>query len=433
MGVMKNLTSQHILLQEFPAARPSLRLAVVTETWPPEVNGVALTLARLVHGLCERNHQVQLVRPRQQTSEPGFGDPAMRDNGLEEVLMRGMPIPHYPQLKLGLPGKKALIAAWALHRPDLVHVATEGPLGWSAVQAARHLRLPVTSDFRTNFHSYSEHYGLGWLKKPIVAYLRKFHNLTQCTMVPTKSLCAELISSGFEDTCVIARGVDTTLFRPERRSDALRAQWGAHPDSLVLLVVGRLAAEKNLGVALRAAEAMRAVHPGVCLVLVGDGPQRDALKQACPWATFSGQLHHEALAEAYASADLCLFPSMTETFGNVTLEALSSGLPVLAFDTAAAQEWVEPGRCGWLVPAGDADAYVAKARQLAQQPVQISAARHPARIRMAQLDWAQIVVQVEGIFHSVIARHAGAPVHALSHAGGSTDSALSSKLSRNTK
>ncbi|MBE0587286.1 MAG: glycosyltransferase, partial [Hydrogenophaga sp.] len=210
---MNPLASQNILLQEFPAARPSLRLAVVTETWPPEVNGVALTLARLVQGLCERNHQVQLVRPRQTRADQGA-----HDAGFEEVLMRGMPIPRYPQLKLGLPGKKALIAAWALQRPDLVHIATEGPLGWSALQAARHLRLPVTSDFRTNFHSYSQHYGLGWLKKPIVAYLRKFHNLTQCTMVPTRALCAELISSGFENIRVVARGVDTQLFRPERRS-----------------------------------------------------------------------------------------------------------------------------------------------------------------------------------------------------------------------
>jgi len=404
---MKDLASQHILVQEFPAARPSLRLAVVTETWPPEVNGVALTLARLVRGLCEHNHQVQLVRPRQSPAEPGGPDRLAQGLGFEEMLMRGMPIPRYPQLKLGLPGKKALISAWAVQRPDLVHIATEGPLGWSALQAARHLRLPVTSDFRTNFHSYSQHYGLGWLRKPIVAYLRKFHNLTQCTMVPTRALCAELISNGFENTCVVARGVDTTLFAPQRRRNTIRASWGADEASLVLLVVGRLAAEKNLEVAVRAAEAMRAVHPGVRLVFVGDGPQRDALQHACPWAEFTGQLRHEALAEAYASADLCLFPSMTETFGNVTLEALSSGLPVLAFDTAAAQEWVAHGRSGWLVPAGDALAYVAMAQQLAQQPDAISAARSPARAQVAQLDWLQITAQVERIFQRVIAQHSG--------------------------
>ena len=399
---MNHLASQNILVQEFPAARPSLRLAVVTETWPPEVNGVALTLARLVQGLCERNHQVQLVRPRQTRADLGA-----QDAGFEEVLMRGMPIPRYPQLKLGLPGKKALISAWALQRPDLVHIATEGPLGWSALQAARHLRLPVTSDFRTNFHSYSQHYGLGWLKKPIVAYLRKFHNLTQCTMVPTRALCAELISSGFENIRVVARGVDTLLFRPERCSSELRAQWGADEASLVLLVVGRLAAEKNLEIAIRAFEAMAAVHRDVRLVFVGDGPQREALQQRCPPAVFVGQLRQDVLAACYASADLCLFPSLTETFGNVTLEALSSGLPVLAFDTAAAAEWLEPCVTGWMAPAGDASAYVALARELAAQPQHITWASTRARQQVAQLDWQQIAAQVEAVFTGVMAQNVG--------------------------
>ncbi len=398
---MEAVASQNILMQEFPASRPSLRLAVVTETWPPEVNGVALTLARLVQGQCERNHQVQLVRPRQTVSERGA-----EHAGFEEVLMRGMPIPRYPQLKLGLPGKKALIAAWALQRPDLVHIATEGPLGWSALQAARHLRLPVTSDFRTNFHSYSAHYGLGWLKKPIVAYLRKFHNLTQCTMVPTRALCAELISGGFENTRVVARGVDTQMFRPDLRSAALRASWGADEASLVALVVGRLAPEKNLDVAIRAFDAMRAKHPSVKLVFVGDGPAREALRQRCPQATFAGQRGQDELALFYASADLCLFPSLTETFGNVTLEALSSGLPVLAFDTAAASEWLVHHHSGWLAPVGDAQAYVACARELAEHPERIAMARAQARGQVVQLDWQQIAAQVEAVFMEVMARHA---------------------------
>lgn len=397
---MKTISSHDILLQDFPASRPSLRLAVVTETWPPEVNGVAMTLARLVRGLCERNHQVQLVRPRQARS-----DQAAQDSGFEEMLMRGMPIPRYPQLKLGLPGKKALLSAWSMHRPDLVHIATEGPLGWSALQAARKLRLPVTSDFRTNFHSYSQHYGLGWLKKPIVAYMRKFHNLTQCTMVPTRALCAELLSNGFERLEVVARGVDTQLFNPVRRDAGLRQAWGADADSLVLLVVGRLAAEKNLDVAVRAYETMMATHPKVRLVFVGDGPQREALQQRCPQAVFAGMQSHQELASSYASADLLMFPSLTETFGNVTLEALSSGLPVLAFDTAAAGEWVKPDLNGWVVPAGDDQAYVDQARQLALAPARVTQAATQARAQVAQLDWQQIAAQVEGVFLGVIARH----------------------------
>jgi len=214
---MTDEPSEAIVVEAFPAARPSLRLSVVTETWPPEINGVALTLSRLVQGLCARNHAVQLIRPRQ-TREDG----ARSDTGFEELLMRGMPIPRYPELKLGLPSKRALVRAWTLQRPDLVHIATEGPLGWSALQAARRLRLPVTSDYRTNFHSYSHHYGVGWLRSPIAAYLRKFHNLTRCTMVPTQALRGELQASGFENVHVVARGSPTA----HREAETAKAHRG---------------------------------------------------------------------------------------------------------------------------------------------------------------------------------------------------------------
>ncbi|NIM41848.1 MAG: glycosyltransferase [Hydrogenophaga sp.] len=390
---MSSSNAEPILVEEFPAARPSLRLSVVTETWPPEINGVALTLSRLVQGLCARNHQVQLIRPRQAREEAARQDP-----GFQELLMRGMPIPRYPDLKLGLPSKGSLVRAWTLHRPDLVHIATEGPLGWSALQAARRLRLPVTSDFRTNFHAYSRHYGVGWLKTPIVAYLRKFHNLTRCTMVPTQGLRAELQAIGFQNVQVVARGVDTQLFSPERRDEALRQSWGAGPDALVMVAVGRLAAEKNLEVVIQAYEAMRSAREDVRLVFVGDGPMRAALQQRCPAAHFAGMRRGEDLAAHYASADLFVFPSLTETFGNVTIEALASGLPVLAFDTAAAGDWVRPGHNGWLLPVDDARGLAQQALALARDPAQVRAAAAHARAQVAQLDWQQIARQVEEIF-----------------------------------
>ncbi len=401
---MKAPHAHDILLQDFPAARPSMRLAVVTETWPPEVNGVAMTLSRLVQGLCERNHHVQLVRPRQAPGDHGASDVAF-----EEKLIRGMPIPRYPQLKLGLPSRKMLQASWTLRRPDLVHIATEGPLGWSALKAARHLRIPVTSDFRTNFHSYSQHYGLGWLRKPISAYLRKFHNQTQCTMVPTRALRTELRAQGFERLEVVARGVDTRLFGPDLHSNQLRALWGAGPADLVLLVVGRLASEKNLDLALSAFEAMRAVNDGVRLVFVGGGPMRESLERRCPQAQFTGTLPQAELARCYASADLLLFPSLTETFGNVTLEALASGLPVLAFDCAAAAEWIADGHNGWLAPPEDPERYVQTAVSLAREPGRIARAGETARASVAELDWQQIAVQVET--HFLHAIDAGRGVH----------------------
>ena len=147
-----------------PPTRKLLRIAVVTETYPPEVNGVATTVARFVRGLCERDHEVQLVRPRQ-----GDSDRADDRGRVHEILQRGMAIPRYPDLRMGLPARRALQRLWIASRPDVVHIVTEGPLGWSALQAATKLRLPVTSDFRTNFHAYSSHYGAGWLRKPIAA------------------------------------------------------------------------------------------------------------------------------------------------------------------------------------------------------------------------------------------------------------------------
>lgn len=390
---MTTADANPFLVEEFPAARPSLRLSVVTETWPPEINGVALTLSRLVQGLCARNHQVQLIRPRQ-----ARGDAARIDSRYEELLMRGMPIPRYPELKLGLPSKGALVRAWTLHRPDLVHIATEGPLGWSALQAARRLRLPVTSDFRTNFHAYSQHYGVGWLKTPIAAYLRKFHNLTRCTMVPTQALRAELQAIGFQNVQVVARGVDTQRFNPERRSAALRARWGAGADTLVMIAVGRLAPEKNLDLVVQAHAAMRTTGADVKLVFVGDGPQRAALQQRCPDAVFAGMLRGDELAAHYASADLFAFASLTETFGNVTLEALASGLPVLAFDTAAAGDWVRSGHNGWLVDTDNATGFVRQAAALASEPTRVRAAASLARAQVAPLDWSQIARQVEDIF-----------------------------------
>mgnify|MGYP000555975118 CR=1 FL=1 len=382
-----------ILVEHYLPPTQSLRIAVVTETWPPEVNGVALTLSRLVHGLCQRNHAIQLIRPRQDKNES-----AITQEDLSELLLKGLPIPRYPQLKLGLPSKKVLIRAWTMRRPDLVHIATEGPLGWSALQAARRLRLPVTSDFRTNFHSYSKHYGVGWLSKPIVAYLRKFHNNTACTMVPTRLLKNELQNLGFDNLRVVARGVDTSLFKPERRSQALRESWGASDNTLVLLSTGRLAPEKNLDLVVKTSMALRAAGRPVRLVFAGDGPHRAELQAACPDAVFLGMCDHQQLSAIYPSADLFLFPSLTETFGNVTLEALACGTPVLAFDSAAASELVQHGRNGWLVPGEREEDFVNKALEVTREDDRLMAMRTATSESVAALDWLQIVMQVESVF-----------------------------------
>jgi len=388
-----------IVVEHMPPARRSMRIAVVTETYPPEVNGVALTLQRVVEGLRALQHDIQLIRPRQTE-----GDLARRLDRLDEVLVRGVPIPRYPEMKMGMPANKALVQLWSRLRPDLVYIATEGPLGWSALQIARKLKLPVCSDFRTNFHVYSRHYGIGWLYRPIMSYLRKFHNRTAFTMVPSESLRQQLRGHGFERLVLVTRGVDTEQFSPARRSEALRARWGATPDTPVALYVGRLATEKNLDALAKAFRAMQAQNAATRLVVVGEGPAAPQLAAAVPDAIFAGTRRGDDLGAHYASSDLFVFPSMTETFGNVTLEAMASGLAVLAYDHASAGQMIQSGTNGLLAPLGDEQTFVRLAHTLVaggrEAALQMG---QRARQSAGEAGWDRIVAQVEEVLYATIA------------------------------
>ena len=364
---------------------PRLRIALVTETWAPEVNGVAMTLGRMVDGLIRRGHGVQLIRPRQRP-----GETAAHGEGLEEVLARGLRLPRYDGLKLGLPARVRLVREWSRQRPDLVHVATEGPLGWTAVTAANKLRIPVSSDFHTNFDHYSGHYGMGWLRQPVAAYLRRFHNRSAATFVPTAALAAQLSAQGYRSVEVISRGVDTALYSPARRDEALRRAWGLPPGGLAVISVGRLAPEKNLGLAMRAFAAIRRLRPDARMVLVGDGPQRAALARAHPDAVFVGMRHGEDLAAHYASADLFLFPSLTETFGNVTLEAMASGVCPVAYDYAAAAEVIRDLGNGASVACGDEEGFIARAVQMAGADALRAELARAARHSAEAIDWERV-------------------------------------------
>lgn len=226
----------------------SLHIALVSETFPPEVNGVANTLGRLCQGLRERGHRLQLVRPRQ------ADDTAPNDDQL--LLTRGWPLPGYAGLQWGQSSLHKLLRRWQRNRPDVLYIATEGPLGLSALRAARRLGIPVVSGFHTNFQQYSDHYGFGLLTRLLTGYLRWFHNRSRLTLVPSPSQRLELQRRGFERLELLARGVDGQLFHPARRSAALRAEWGLGEDEIAVLHVGRLAAEKNLQLLTRAPRPM---------------------------------------------------------------------------------------------------------------------------------------------------------------------------------
>ena len=392
-----HLMNETLLLQTFNSHSSPLRIALVTETYPPEINGVAMTLGRQVADLQQRGHQIQLIRPRQNAA-----DSPIHNAQLEEVLKIGVPIPRYAGLKMGLPAKSALVRLWQIKRPDLVHIATEGPLGWSALSAAQKLRLPVSTDFHTNFHSYSKHYGAGWLRRPILAYLRKFHNKAAVTLVPTESLRLELQAHGYRNVEVVSRGVDTVLFNPSKRDMALRESWAAQPDTQVVVYVGRVAPEKNLPLVFEAYTAMHRVNQNTRLVIVGDGPERAALQTKYPEVIFCGMRSGEDLARHYASGDVFLFPSMTETFGNVTTEAMASGLAVVAYQYAAAEALIRHGENGMIAPYDDPAKFIAAATLLAATPTQVHALGQQAYQTALTVAWDYVHQRFENVLQGII-------------------------------
>lgn len=372
-----------------PDGQTDLHLALVTETYAPEINGVAMTLGRLVDGLALRGHRITIVRPRQRHESPRCT--VTRRLACEQIRLPGLPLPGYPQLRIGLPARARLRRLWRAQRPDLVHVATEGPLGATAISAARELDIPVTSSFHTNFDQYTRDYRLGWLQPVVAAWLRRIHNRTQRTFVPTHDLLARLGTQGYANLRLLSRGVDTVLFDPARRDAELRASWGAGPDDPVVLHVGRMAAEKNYPLLFRAFDAVKAAEPRARLVLVGDGPMLATYQKLRPDAVFTGFYTGVNLARHYASGDLYLHASSTETFGNVVTEALASGLAVGAFDYAAAHEFVRHDENGLTARVGREEEFLAHAARLATDAGLRARLGRAARATALQLSWDAVV------------------------------------------
>jgi glycosyltransferase involved in cell wall biosynthesis len=336
-----------------------LKLTLVTETFPPEINGVAMTLGQLVAGLQAREICVTVVTPAPRKRLDKYPD------SLHIIPVPGFPIPKYPDLRFGMPAHARLKQEWQAERPDIIHVATEGPLGWSASRVARGLGIPVVSSFHTNFHSYGHHYGYGFLRKGVLRWLLNFHNKTERTFAPSLDLMETLEEQGFQNLRLFARGVDTALFGPHQRDAQLRASWGAGQETPVALYVGRLAREKNLPLVEQAYARMKESLPDLRFVLVGDGPDRKRIQTAYPEAIFTGVKTGRELAACYASADCFLFGSVTETFGNVVTEAMASALAVLAYDYAAPGRFIDSPNNGLLAPLGNEPAFLEQARQLA--------------------------------------------------------------------
>lgn len=371
----------------------SLSISIVTETFPPDINGVAMTLSRLINQMTARGHRVQLIRPKQKDEQ---NVPPIAS---ETVLVKGLSIPGYRELMFGLPAGRVLRSLWTKHRPDIIYIATEGPLGWSAAKAAEKLGTPVVSGFHTQFHQYTRYYRAGWLQPLVYRYLTSLHKKTVCTLVPTEALRQQM-SNDIQSIEVLGRGIDTELFTPSRRCETLRREWGVSPTDKVFLYVGRLAREKNIELAINSFFKIKATTPSARLVLVGHGPDYVRLYSREDGLIFSGARTGEELARHYASADIFLFPSHSETFGNVVLEAMASGLGVVAFDEAAAGIHIRHGHNGMLAATEDEDAFIRHSANLLLNPAYLDSIRHQARLSMIEQSWDQVGTDFERILHN---------------------------------
>ena len=425
-----------------------LKIAIVTETHLPEVNGVSRSLDRMLKGIQDKGHEVITFRPAQPTDRASFWKLAMdsvsgltpeqrwlRDSSVAQAFGRleksgisarakaeavnpeeqqnparqhicmGLRMPFYKEVQVGLASPHFFRSRFRKDRPDLVHLITEGPLGLNALLAARSCGIPVISDYRTHFDQYFSYYGMSRLGKAVAWYLRLFHNFTRRTLVPTREMKDELSSAGFKRVQVIGRGVDLQSYSPEHRDESLRIAYGVKGTAPLVLYAGRLAPEKNIDLAVAAFREMQKVRSDARMVLVGDGPERALLEKENPDLTFTGFLSGADLSVHYASSDIFLFPSLTDTFGNVVTEAAASGLAVLAYDKGAAREILEDGLSARVVSQLEPGAYLQAAREMARTSLD---SLHGMRVQARQVatahDWEAIVDRLEDTYFDALVK-----------------------------
>ena len=358
-----------------------VRLALFSDTYPPQMNGVSRTLERLVAAARERGATVRIFTTT---------DPDLQHHDADEVRWNSVPFWAYPQVRLAAPRVLAARAALAAWKPAIVHVATEFGVGLAGRSAAQAQRLPLVTSYHTSFSAYAEFYKLGALAAGGWKYFRWFHGAAARTFTPTEAIRAEVVAHGFRNVGVWGRGVDGDRFDPSFRSDEWRRAHGIAPDAMVVLYVGRIAMEKGLEHALRAMQQLSITAPQIRFVFVGDGPYEAALRAAAPpGAIFTGRLNGVPLSTAYASSDVFLFPSVTDTFGNVLLEAMASGLVVVSADAGNTRELVGTDR-GVIVPVEQRDAIAEALHALDHDRARHDAIRDNAQIWARQRTWTQV-------------------------------------------
>ncbi len=351
------------------------------------VSGVGVTLLRLTRALERQGHTLRVYSATYALPPEGDRPEVHRSPSVPLFL--------YPDVQWAFPKLKDVTADLAAFRPDVVHVATEFALGLVGMKAARQLGLPLVASAHTDYDRYAARYGVGWALAPGWHYLRWFYGHAHRVLCPSRIYETHLHHRGVTHTGIWSRGVDPDEFHPRFRRDDYRAALGLAPDDLLVTYIGRIAKEKNLDYLLRAWQALESRRGRAQLAFVGQGPLADDIvRRAIPGVHVLGLKTGDALATAYASADIFTFPSTTETFGNSLLEAMGSGLPSLAASAGGVLEFARHDRNAWLVAPGSVPAITEGLGRLLDDPVLRRRLAVGALATAAERRWDEVYEQL---------------------------------------
>lgn len=388
VGSIENLSMQNLASSK---VRP-LRIALLTETFLPKIDGIVTRLCHTIRHLRQSEHEVMIVAPEGVTSY----------EGAQVYGVSGFPFPLYPDLKIAAP-RPAVGRALAAFQPDILHAINPAVLAVSAFYYSVRYCLPLVVSYHTHLPKYLGYYGLGALEPAVWWGMRAGYNRADLTLATSSVMQSELTARGIERIELWQRGVDTETFRPECASSAMRARLtGGHPQDKLLLYVGRLSAEKEIE---RCLDVIKAI-PRLRLALVGDGPHRAQLEKhfAGSPTVFAGFLRGHELADAFASADVFLLPSRTETLGLVLLESMAAGCPVVAPKAGGTADIIEDGVTGHLYDPNDAAGPIAAVAQLLASAEHHRAVRRQARLDAQRWSWSAATRQLEAYYRRVLAR-----------------------------
>jgi phosphatidylinositol alpha 1,6-mannosyltransferase len=375
-----------------------MRIAIVTESFPPDVNGVAHSVVRVAEHLVQRGHTPIVIAPAPSSAMRGVSD----SHPYPVIRVPSVALPRYRGFRLGLPTPK-LAEALMSHAPDVLHLASPFVLGARAMTLAEQHGLPTVAVYQTDVASYARtYYHLRWGEAAAWRWLRAIHNAAHRTLAPSTMAAADLAAHGVQRIWLWRRGVDAVRFDPAKRSDLVRKVLAPNGELLVGYV-GRLAAEKRVDLL-----AATCRLPGVRVVVIGDGPARKDLERGLPNAVFLGARHGEQLARLYASLDIFAHTGPYETFGQTVQEALASGLPVVAPASGGPVDLVSPGVTGTLVSPNDGAAIADAVGALAVDGELRQAYGAEARACIASRTWAAVGDELIDHYRALLAMP-GAP------------------------